>query len=102
MREILKNWQFDAPPETLVLVEEAVMTGNKPITCAAYLGDKTGWYFGYSDTINLDGAVFVRLMDVILIDRSLSKVSRMPAKWIARKNENSGAWFFLPQAENVK
>lgn len=101
MKEILKNWQFDVPPETLVLVEETVITGNKPITCAVYLGDKTGWYFGYSDAINLDGAVFVRLMDVIAIDRSLHKVSRMPAKWIARKNKNSGAWFFVPQSENA-
>lgn len=100
MQEILKNWQFDAPPETLVLVEEAVINGNKPITCAVYLGDKTGWYFGYSDAINLDGAVFVRLMDVIAIDFSLNKVSRMPANWIARKSR--GAWHFLPHAENLK
>ena len=98
MKQHLDEWHFDAPPETLVLVEEAVIRDNKPITCAVYLGDK-GWYFGYSDVINIERAVYVRLMDVVAIDFSLNKVSRMPADWIARKI-NNGAWLFLPDEKS--
>ena len=102
MKNLLSKWQFEEPPETLVMVETVIIKDHMPILCVARLSEKKGWYFGHAEIIDLEKVVTVRLMDVLEIDKSLTNVCRMPVNWIARKNVENGTWVFVPESGRVK
>ena len=96
MVEILKQWQFEDPPETLVLVEKKVINDNLPVLYALRSRGKNRWLFSWSEAVDPEKLVIVRLMDIVELDRSILNICRLPDNWSANRTTAAAAWMLKP------
>ena len=99
MVDVLKQWQFEDPPETLVLVEKKIINDNLTVLHALRSRGENRWLFSWSEMVDPEKLVIVRLMDIVELDKSILNICRLPDNWSAYRTNAAAAWMLKPSVK---
>jgi hypothetical protein len=87
-----REWHFDTPPNTAVLVLKHVLNKEKPILYVYRSSEDGMWQFLDGDVPREEDILVVSLQHVLNSDPSLYALSDLDQGWEAFRENSSSSW----------